>query len=241
MRQECMPPQQNLAFGDDELAVVFGDVAGLGEGLGDQFRVALGVLVPGLDRGGTVDADPAGGADAEIAHLQADLAGLADLGQELTALLLGAHGGAAAGAGPDRGDEGADLEAIPVDVVGHPPHGVEVAVDVEVRRGDEEVDAVELLAVDLGLGGELEQGVERDDRLAVGGALADDAGPHGVVKLGVGVGHDRPLAERVPGSLVAHLDGDIADVADAGTEDGGHPGFAAAGIERGMDDAGGDE
>ena len=45
--------------------------------------------------------------------------------------------------------------------------------------------------VDLGVGGELEQRVERDDRLAVGRALADDAGPHGVVqfRIVVGSGH----------------------------------------------------
>ena len=87
----------------------------------------------------------------------------------------------------------------------------------------------------------LEQGVERDDRLAVGRALADDAGPHGVVKFRVAVGHDRPLAERVPGGLVAHLDRDVADVADAGAEDGGELRLAAAGVEGGVHDAGGDE
>ena len=64
-----------------------------------------------------------------------------------------------------------------------------------------------LAAIGFGLGGQLEQGVEGDDRLGVGCTLADDAGPHGVVELGIGVGHDRPLAERVPGGLVADLDG----------------------------------
>ena len=162
-----------------------------------SFGVGLRVLVPGLDRGRGVDADAAGGADAELAHLPADLAGLADLGEELLALVGGAHGRAAAGAAPDRRDEGADLEAVAGDVVGHPLDRVEVAVDVEVRGDDEEVDAVELLAVGLGVGGELEQGVERDDRLAVRRALADDAGPHGVVQLRVVVGHVRPLSGGV--------------------------------------------
>ena len=44
-------------------------------------------------------------------------------------------------------------------------------------------------AVDLGIGGQLEQRIERDDRLGIGRALADDAGPHGVVELGIGVRH----------------------------------------------------
>ena len=56
-----------------------------------------------------------------------------------------AHRRAAAGAAPDRRDERADLQPVAGDVVGHPLHRVLVAVDVEVRRDDEEVDAVEFL------------------------------------------------------------------------------------------------
>ena len=132
-------------------------------------ELALGSLSQASTEVERVDADAAGRADAELAHLAADLGGLADLGEELLALLGGAHGGAAAGAGPDRGDEGADREAVAGDVVGHALDRVEVAVDVEVRGDDEEVDAVELLAVGLGVGGELEQGVEGDDRLGCRG------------------------------------------------------------------------
>ena len=50
---------------------------------------------------------------------------------------------------------------------------------------EEDVDAVEFDAVDAGLGGQVEHGVEVDRRLGAGAALADEAGPHGVVKLGV--------------------------------------------------------
>ena len=103
--------------------------------------------------------------------------------EEALAVVRVAHRRAAAGAAPDRRDERADLQAVAGDVVGHPLDRVLVAVDVEMRRGDEEVDAVEFLAVDLGVGGQLEQRVERDDRLAVAAALADDARPHGVVEL----------------------------------------------------------
>ena len=59
------------------------------------------------------------------------------------------------------------------------------AVDRKMRIGEPEIDALELLAVSSGVGRELEEPVERNDRLAVRRALADDAGPHGVVKFGV--------------------------------------------------------
>ena len=58
----------------------------------------------------------------------------------------------------------------------------------KVRGGDEEVDAVELLAIGAGVGGQAQQRVQRDDRLGIRRALADDAGPGGVVQLGIGVG-----------------------------------------------------
>ncbi len=76
----------------------------------------------------------------------------------------------------------------------HPLDGVLVAVDVEMRRRDEEVDAVELDAVDLGIGGEAQERIERDDRLAVA-ALADDARPGGIVELRIGIRH-RILPDR---------------------------------------------
>ena len=62
----------DLALGDEELAVVLRRLGGLAERLGDLLGVALRVLVPGLDAGGGIDADAAGRADAELAHLLAD-------------------------------------------------------------------------------------------------------------------------------------------------------------------------
>ena len=56
------------------------------------------------------------------------------------AVVVGAHRRAAAGAAPDRRDERADLEAIAGNMVGHALDGVLVAVDVEMRRHDEEID-----------------------------------------------------------------------------------------------------
>ena len=158
VRQECMPPQQisPSATTNSPWSAAMSPASRKVSAM--RVELAFGVLVPGLDGGGGVDADAAGRADAELAHLPADLGGLADLGEELLALVGGAHGGAAAGAAPDRGDEGADLEAVAGDVVGHALDGVEVAVDVEVGGDDEEVDAVELLAVGLGVGGERRAG-----------------------------------------------------------------------------------
>jgi hypothetical protein len=53
-----------------------------------------------------------------------------------------------------------------------------------VRIVEEQIDAVELHAADLGLGGEVEHGVEVDEGFRAGAALADEAGPHGVVQFG---------------------------------------------------------
>ena len=66
---------------------------------------------------------------------------------------------------------------------------VVVDVDVDVRVVEEEIHAIELHAVDLGLGGEVEHGVEVDARFGAGAALADEAGPHGVVKFRKVVAH----------------------------------------------------
>jgi hypothetical protein len=73
-------------------------------------------------------------------------------------------------------------------------------IDVDVRFEQEDVDAIEPGAVDLGLGGQIEHGVEVDAGFGAGTAFADEAGPHGVVKLGevVGLaGHDDPFALNI--------------------------------------------
>ncbi len=183
-----MPPQQISPSANEEFAVVLGDLAGLAEGLGDLLGVADRVLVPGVDAGGGIDADAAGRADAELAHLLADLAGLLHLLEEALALVGRAHGRTAAGAAPDRRHERADLQAIAGDVIGDALHVVLRAVDRDMRIGEPEIDAVELHAVDLGVGGQLQQRIERDDRLRPRRALADHARPRRVVQLRIVVG-----------------------------------------------------
>ena len=98
-----------------------------------------------------------------------------------------AHRGAADGARPDGGDEGADGEALGGDFVGHGADGVVAGVGVGVGMKQEQIDALELLAIDLGIGRQLEHAVEADRRMVGAGLLADEAGPHGVVEFGVGV------------------------------------------------------
>ena len=56
---------------------------------------------------------------------------------------------------------------------------------LDVRIEEEQIDAVELHAVHLGGGGQIEHRVEIDRRLGVRAALADQAGPHGVVNRGI--------------------------------------------------------
>ena len=54
---------------------------------------------------------------------------------------------------------------------------------------EEQVDAVELDAVDLGLGRQVEHLVEEDVRFRAAHALlADEPGPHGVVQFGIVIG-----------------------------------------------------
>ena len=53
-------------------------------------------------------------------------------------------------------------------------------VDAGVRGGQKQIDAVEMDAVYLGLGRQVEHGFQWNERLRTG-ALAYEAGPHGVV------------------------------------------------------------
>jgi len=50
-----------------------------------------------------------------------------------------------------------------------------------VRIVEKQIDAVEFHAAHIGLGREVEHRVEIDERFRAGAALADEAGPHGVV------------------------------------------------------------
>ncbi len=114
--------------------------------------------------------------------------------EELRPFVGLAHRRAAAGRRPDRRDDGADLQVPRADLVGQPVEFVVAGVDIDVRREEEQIDAVEADALDFGVGRQVEHRIEVDRRLRAG-AFADDARPGGVVKFGevVGmfVGHSR--------------------------------------------------
>ncbi len=84
-----------------------------------------------------------------------------------------------ASSGPDGGDEGADLEAVGGDLVGHAADVVVGGVGIGVGVEQEDVDPFELLAVDFRVGGEFE---------------------HPVKEL-MGVGRSRVLFRQIPGHM----------------------------------------
>ena len=90
---------------------------------------------------------------------------------------------------PVGGHTGATSEpttrSLRADLVGEPLEVVVGRVDADVRIEQEQVDAVELDAVDLRVRGQVEHRVEIDRRLGVRAAFADEARPHRVVKGGI--------------------------------------------------------
>ena len=160
-----------------------GDHAGFAEGRGDLLDRGLLVLGGGLGAGRAVDADHAVLAHAVLVEDARDAARLAHGVDELAALLDRAHRAVADGARPHGRDQRADGEVLRGDLVGHLADVGVARVGIEVGVEEEEVDAVELLAVDLGVRGELEHAVERDRGMVGAGLLADESGPHGVVQF----------------------------------------------------------
>ena len=94
-----------------------------------------------------------------------------------------AHRRAAAGRRPDRRDDRTDDQISRPHLVGQLLQIVVARVDVDVRGEQKQIDAVELDAVDLGRGRQVEHRVEIDRRLRTRRAFADDARPGGVVQL----------------------------------------------------------
>ena len=170
----------DFAFGGEAFTGVFGDLTGFAEGLGDEFGDALGIGVPGFDAGGAVDADDAVGAHAEIAEFFGDADGFADVVDP-----VGARRGVTAGGGiePHGGDDGTDDEALGLDLGGEGFDTVLGDIDIGVRIVEEEIDAIEFHAADIGFRGEIEHGVEADERLGPGGAFADETGPGCVMEF----------------------------------------------------------
>src|SRR5580700_1242604 len=108
----------DFAFRREALAVRFSHVAGFAEGLGDQPRIAGGVLRPVFDAARRIDTHDARIANAEITQLLADGAGLANHFDEALAIVGTAHGRAASDRRPNRRDERSDGKAHRSDLVG---------------------------------------------------------------------------------------------------------------------------
>ena len=174
----------DFAFRGDAFAMAFGDLRGLLEGVDDAGRISLRVLAPLLHAElGGVHADDAVLADAMLVEELGDAAGLLDREQELLLLFVGTHGGITHRATPDRSDERAHLQALGGDEVRHLLEVVLGDIGVGVRVEQEQIDAVELVAVDVGGDGHVEHLLEGDRRVIGVGFLADEAGPHRVVQF----------------------------------------------------------
>ena len=187
-----MPPQQISPSAAQPLAVVLGHDAGLAERVGDLGHVPLGIFGPGVHADARVDPHVAVRPHAQLAELAGHVARLVDLADEGLPLVVRSDRRAAAGAAVDRRDDRADdrlrARAFSARRVGL----LIAAVDVEVGMVEEDVEALELHAVDLGRGRHVEHGVQIDGRLGAL-ALAHQSRPGGVVELGevvrVFVGH----------------------------------------------------
>ena len=117
------------------------------------------------------------------------------LREKALAFLVAAHGRASAGRRPHRRDERSDDEAARADAIGKPLQRLAIGVDVDVRVEQEQVDALEADAVDVGGRRQVEHRVEIDRRLRVG-PLADEPRPHRVVQCGF-----RMCSHKLPASL----------------------------------------
>ena len=152
-----------------------------------RFWLPIGSSYHAATGAGRVEPHDAVGADAQPPQPLGDAASLADLGEELRLLGLAAHGRAAAGRPPHRRHHRADLELPRPGLVGQLPDLVVAGVDVDVRDEEEQVEAVEPDALELGVGRQVEHGIEVDGRLAAV-ALAHHAGPRRIVKFRIVVG-----------------------------------------------------
>ena len=154
VRQECMPPQQISPSAASRSPWSRAIVAACLKVSAIFFWLPAGSLAQSAGRAGRVDPDDAVRPDAQLAELLAIRQRLADRGR---------GNSAAAASSPiaeASNQTGATTEPItkPLagDLVGHGLEVLVADVDVDVGVVEEEVDAVELDAVDLGRGGQVE-------------------------------------------------------------------------------------
>ena len=128
------------------------------------------------------------GTHAEIAKRFGDVACFADLADEILAVGGAAHGRPAASGRPNRRDDRANDKTPGADLVCQTLNAVIVNLDTEVRIEQENIDAIKPNPVDFRASGQIEHRVQVDGRFGARAAFADQAGPHGIVELGKGIG-----------------------------------------------------
>ena len=133
--------------------MIFGDIAGLPEGIRKDAGIADRILGPIIDACSGVDTDHASLADAELAHLLADAARLTDHLNEASPIALTADSGAAAQRWPYWRNHRADLEIFRRDFVGEPLDVVARRVDARVRIREEEVHPIKFRIIGSSGGG----------------------------------------------------------------------------------------
>ena len=120
----------NFALGGQTLTVVFGHLAALAEGLGDELGVALGVFIPGGHRRGRIDTHHSVGANAQVTQLLTNAARLAHRGHPISALGGIAHSRAIE---PHWSHHRAHHEPARLDLFGELLDAVVGDVDIDVR------------------------------------------------------------------------------------------------------------
>ena len=129
--------------------------------------LASGIFGPFRRTRRRIDANDAIAPHAQIAQLAPDHAAFRTWVRKLRAALRRAHRGAAAG-GAHTGATSEPHQVAARKLVRQPLQIVVGRIDVGVRREQEQIDAVELYAVHLGGGSQVEHRVEIDRRLESG-------------------------------------------------------------------------
>ncbi len=179
-----MPPPAYLALGGQSLAVVFGNHGRFAECAAIFFEFAVRVpLRPGAWINGRIDAHHAMGARTpSFAQLLGDPATLAHLRQEARASCSEPIAEPPPVGGQTGATDRANHQFARADLVGQFFQIVVRGVDIDVRRKEEQIDAVELHAVNFRSRRQIEHRIELDRRFGIW-SLADHTRPGRVVKL----------------------------------------------------------
>ena len=113
--------------------------------------------------------------------------------EEILAFFVAAHGRSAPSRRPHGRDHRANHQILALDFLSDRLQFIFLHVDADVRVEKEDVDPIELDAVDLGFRSQVEHGVQVNAWFGARAALANQAGPHGVVEFGkiiLGLAHN---------------------------------------------------